>query len=200
MIVHDFPQYSASWWDARRGLPSASSADRIVTPAKGTLSASRIPYAAELIADSLGFADEDDQVDTEWTRRGTELEADARLWIEMEEHEDVEEVGLITNDDGTACCSPDGLFADRTIGLEIKVPMPKTHIEYMLKGELPQKYKPQVHFSMAVSGIRNWLFCSYHPELRPFTVLVHWDEYTETVAKGLATYINELKEMRGKVE
>jgi hypothetical protein len=200
VIILDMPQYSPEWWAARCGLPSASRASEILT-ALGKPSASRFPYMAELISDLMGYAD-DEQIDTEWTRRGTLLEDDARMWLEMREECNVKQVGLILNDDQTACCSPDGLLLDGDdirMGVEIKVPMPKTHIGYLIKGELPPAYKQQVHFSMAVSGIRDWLFISYHPEIQPFEKLVTWDDYTEKMAEALALFIEQLADAKEQI-
>lgn len=201
MKVFDFPQYSLEWWQARRGLPTASRASEILT-ATGKPSASRFPYMAELVADSMGFGEEE-EIQTQHMARGLELEEDARLWLELQEHEKVHEVGLIMNDDETALCSPDGLFGYHdgerlvpSMGIEIKVPMAKTHVVYALRDELPPAYKQQVHFSMAVSGIRTWLFCSYHPEIEPFTKVIHWDEYTDKMAEALALFIEQLADAK----
>ena len=71
-----------------------------------------------LIADSLGLG-EPPMEPTEWMLRGTELEPEARSFYEFETGATVTEVGFITNDDGTAGCSPDGLI-DESVGWEVK--------------------------------------------------------------------------------
>ena len=191
MKVFEFEQYSPEWWAARCGLPSASRAGEILTPT-GRASASAPKYLAELVADSLGYQEIDDDLQSYWMARGSILEAEARLHYEMASGKDIRQVGLVTNDEGTACCSPDGLIDDDT-GWEVKAPMPKTHIGYVLDGGLPQIYKPQVHFSMAVTGLKRWYFGSYHPEITPFGIMVEWDEYTDKMAEELAAFITKLK-------
>jgi hypothetical protein len=206
MIIHNFDQYSLEWWRARKGLPSASRAGEIITPT-GRRSASAPKYLAELIADSMDLNEEED-IQTAHMARGLELEEDARDWFAMHEHTDIHQVGLVTNDDETACCSPDGiggLFTDRggdpsfQFGWECKVPMAKTHIGYFLAGVVPPVYLPQVHMSMVVSGVRTWMFQSYHPELESLIVVVKWNDYTDQVKDALEDFIDALDTSKDKL-
>jgi hypothetical protein len=66
-----------------------------------------------------------------------------------------------------------------------------THVDYLLAGELPAKYKPQVHFSMAVTGIRAWFFMSYFPGLNPLILKVQWGEYTDAMQIAALNLANE---------
>jgi hypothetical protein len=202
MIVHDFPQYSLEWFKTRCGLPSASRAGEILTPT-GRKPAGQKKYMAELLADALKLNEEED-IQTEHMARGLELEEDARLWYEMETNSDVGQVGLILNDDGTACCSPDGVKweheHDHVIvgGLEIKCPMAKTHLMYLLEGVLPAAYRPQVHMSLAITGLQAWTFLSYFPGLDPFVIEVEWDDYTQKMYDELTNFTNELGQLKDK--
>jgi len=200
MIVHDFPQYSLEWWKARCGLPSASRAGEILTPT-GRKPAGQKKYMAELIADMLKL-DEPDDIQTEHMLRGLEMEEDARDWYEMDQNSDVGQVGLILNDEGTACCSPDGVIWEHehehviTRGLEIKCPMGKTHLQYAIEGTLPSTYKPQVHMSMAVSALDRWTFLSYFPAVEPFVIEVEWDDYTDKMHNELRKFTDELARLK----
>ena len=203
MIIHTFEQYSEQWWAARSGIPTASRASSILTATKGDLSTSCKPYINELLADKKGLGDPPTEP-TEWMLRGTELEPEARRFFTFETGLPVCEVGFITNDTGTAGCSPDSLVmpldyelngdADLNevpyqAGLEIKCPKPSTHIGYLLNPELPNTYKQQVHFSLALTGLPVWYWMSYHPELDPVIVQVQRDEYTEKVEKALDQFL-----------
>ena len=53
MIVHDCRQYTDSWWNVRRGVPTASEATRIVTPAKWQVSSQAEAYACELVRKNM---------------------------------------------------------------------------------------------------------------------------------------------------
>ena len=198
MIIHDCKQYSEEWWNLRRGVPTASRANEIVTPKKGDLSTQVRALINSMIAEALEVQS-DPMEATEWMLRGTELEPEARSMFEAEKDVDVVEVGFISNrfgDKGEAVmgCSPDGLvhpFTNRggkptaQAGFEVKCPKAETQIGYVLGGGLPEYYKPQVHMSMAVTGITKWWFMSYHPNLEPLIVPVAWDEYTDKVKGAL---------------
>ena len=202
MIVHDFEQYSLSWWRTRRGLPSASRAGEILTPT-GRKPAGAHKYMAELVADALKLNDEED-IQTEHMARGLELEEEARDWYELQHNADVGQVGMIMNDNATALCSPDGVIweheHDHVIvrGLEIKCPMAKNHILYAVKNECPPAYKPQVHMSMVVADLPSWTFMSYFPGLQPFEILVEADEYTEKMRAALNDFIDELEQLKDR--
>jgi hypothetical protein len=209
MKIHTMPQYSDEWWEVRLGLPTASCADKIVTPT-GKLSTQAKPYMYSLIADSLGLG-EPPMEPTEWMLRGTELEPEARSFYEFETGQVVTEVGFITNDDSTAGCSPDGLIDSPVpddgnshpitqTGWEVKCPKASTQIGYLINGGLPPYYKPQIAFSMAVTGLNQWVFMAYHPDLAPLIVLVEWDEYTDNVAKALKQFITDMAEARAALD
>lgn len=189
MIIHrDIDQGSQAWFDLRRGLPTASCADKLLTPT-GRLSAQSEGYLNALLAERAGFADEPMEP-TPWMLRGIELEPQARAMFELEKGLTVEQVAFVTTDDGRAGCSPDGLIDD--VGFEVKCPRCSTHIGYLRAGALPPYYRPQVHFSMAVTGFERWWFMSYFPGLDPLIVLVERDEYTEKVAAALGEFCDRL--------
>jgi hypothetical protein len=74
-----------------------------------------------------------------------------------------------------AGASPDGLVGESG-GLEIKCPMPATHIEYLRDGRLPSKYIQQVQGCLWISGRDWWDFMSYHPKMTPLIIRVYRDE------------------------
>ena len=208
MIIHNCEQYSDAWWNLRRGVPTASRANEIVTPKKGDLSTQSRGLINSMIAEALEVQS-DPMEATEWMLRGTELEPEARSMFEADKDVDVTEVGFVTRhtESGVIGCSPDGLvhpFTNRggqktaQAGFEVKCPKPETHIGYLISGVLPEYYKPQVHMSMAVTGIDKWWFMSYHPELEPLIVPVTWDEYTDRVKDALDAFTLRLATARDR--
>lgn len=195
MIIHRMEQYSPEWWAVRAGIPTASCADKILTP-KGKLSAQCRGYINDLIAESLGFGDE--PYTNDHMQRGRDLEPEARAYYELMHDVEIEPVGFITNDDRTFGCSPDGLIGEDS-GWECKCPKASTHIGYLLGGELPAYYRPQVHMSMAVSGLKRWVFQSYYPGLESLIVPVEWDEYTDTITEAIGGFVEQLKAARKKL-
>jgi putative phage-type endonuclease len=185
-------QGTDEWLAARKGKITASQADQIITPTgKPSASGKGLirKLARECVCDDpLAFAG---NAATAW---GHEQEPHAReLFAERTGHA-VDEVGFLQSTLHPALgCSPDGLLViDGAIhGLEIKCPSVDTHVDYLLAGELPAKYKPQVHFSMAVTGIRAWFFMSYFPGLNPLIVKVDRDEYTDAMQIAALNLANE---------
>ena len=138
-----------------------------------------------------------------WTDRGEELEPIARNKFREMTGLAVKEVGFITRDDEIVGCSPDGLIVDESgkwiAGLEMKCPAPKTHVQYVREGVLPDAYKAQVHGSMAVTGLDRWHFFSYCPRVQPFHLVVERDEYTERLSKALDQFLIEYQKMMYEV-
>lgn len=172
MTILDMEQGSLEWMVARLGLPTASRYDQLLTPKGLKPSASQQPYRAELLAEWLLGQP------LEWgtdgvMERGTELEAEARRFYEMDRDVEVRQVGFILRDDGLTGGSPDGLVGADGV-LEIKCPMAKQHVRYML-GEKPE-HTGQVQGLLHLTG-RAWCdVLSYNPELPPVLVRVERDE------------------------
>lgn len=131
--------------------------------------------------------------------RGKELEAIARtLYVRMTGFS-VTEVGLCVHEsstfgnDGSPLdgfgASPDGLIPgddDRwRHGLEAKAPTPEKLLEWIDGGILPEEHAAQVHMSMAVTGLREWHFIAYCPEMPLFIVRVKWDATTDRMLAEL---------------
>jgi hypothetical protein len=199
MIVHDIKQHlddgeaNPEWLALRHGIPTASAADKLLTPT-GKLSAQSHNYMCQLIADIAGFP-EPQMEPTEHMKNGNLREPEARALFEFEMGLTVTEIGFIHNDSKTAGISPDGIIYEDGIavaGFETKSPMARTQISYLLDGGLPKYYKGQVHFSMAVTGLDKWWFQSYFPGLDPLIVLVEADDYTQKVADAIVGFAERL--------
>lgn len=203
MIVHDdIKQGSEAWEQIRLGRATASQASNILTPT-GKLSTSRIKYARKLarecrVSDPMVFAG------NKFTDWGNDHENEARELFESMMGYTVTEVGFITRDDKIIGCSPDGLIMDEdgkyNMGLEIKCPQVDKHTEYLMEGVLPKEYKLQVHWSMAVTGIKTWWFMSYFPETNPLIIKVQADEFTELVSRAQDDFIPEYREVAEQVK
>jgi len=143
-------------------------------------------------------------------RRGNMLEPEARFFYEQKTGFKVDQPGYIQHDTGGFGCSPDGLIEKPSImvdgkltadrhGLEIKCPMPETHMAYLLAGTLPSEYKYQVHGSMAVTGLDRWDFLSYCPGEAPLLLTVLRDEFTDRLERGLIELVAEKKKIEARL-
>lgn len=186
-------QYSAAWWQLRAGVPTASQFNRIFTAVTAKPSSQQDDYIAELIADKICqtpafFSDRGTgRPTTPEMQYGIDTEAEARAFYEMEVGRNVEEVGFILTDDSRFGCSPDGLV-DPDGGLELKCPLLKTQVAYLMKRELPPEYKAQVHGALIVTGRAWWDFCSYAIGASPLLIRVEPDEYTEKLREALDAF------------
>jgi len=190
-------QGQPEWWEARRGIPTASEFDRILTPIKKQPSAAQTGYIASLIADATcmlpnWFADRPSTKDMD---HGKETEPQARAWYEMERGVQVRQVGFCVTDDGRFGCSPDGLI-DPDGGLELKCPKLSTHTAWLMADKVPDEYLPQIHGCLIVTGRQWWDFVSYSPArgLPPLLKRVFRDEYTIKLAVELELFDERLKE------
>jgi hypothetical protein len=197
MKIIQCEQYDEVWWNERRGLPTASKFDTLITPG-GAPSKQCRRYMCELIAESHVHEDEDAFEPNEWMLRGLALEDEARKWLAFDRGHEIRQVGLIKNDAETFGASPDGLID--SVPLEIKCPKGSTHIAYMLDRKLPDTYKPQVHGQMIVAESDRAIFMSYHPEFAPVVVEVKRDQYTAKLEAALDKFVQDLSKARGRLK
>ena len=200
MKTFDFAQGSDDWWRVRRGVPTSSEFSNIMTPKKCELAAAAKTYINKLIGDRYDpHYGQVDEYASLAMRNGIIAEPQARTWYEITHGVDVQQVGFCLTDDGRIGCSPDGLVGEDG-GCELKRPEAKTHIGYLLAGEVvPDDYKCQVHGSLIVTGRQWWDFISYG-QPRSLVVRVYPDEYTEKLRKCLDQFLEMYAEALGRIE
>lgn len=186
MIVHEVEQNSEEWFKLRAGIPTASEFSKIVT-SEGKPSASFTKYAALLAAEAFAGRPLERWAGNQWSRRGHELEDDAREAYEFLHDREAVPVGFVTNEvvggfppnGKTAGASPDSLV-DRDGTLEIKCLAPQEHVmalAYWHKHRRPPpEYVPQIQGQLLVCE-REWVdLWFYHPALVCKAIRVHRDE------------------------
>ena len=182
MIIDEAVQGSDEWLMARLGCASASEFDKIMTAGLKPSSQAEV-YQNKLVGEFYTQTPESIFV-TDAMARGTELEPEARDAYSFVTGNEVTEHGFIyLNEDKLVGCSPDGLCGDS--GLEIKVPLPSTHVGYLLAGGLPSKYVGQVQGCMYVTGLDSWDFCSYSEGFPPLIITVKRDDKWQEAFKPL---------------
>jgi len=190
----DCEQYSADWWEARRGIPTASEFGRIITPKTGALSARADEYSAELIVDTVQEPEEI-HFQSYWMERGSLLEPEAADWYEFRFGIELEQIGILLNHG--AGYSPDRLAGKGAV--EFKCPKPSTHVKWCLRGGLPDEHRPQVHGGLHIGGL-DWIdFVSYCPGFRPLVVRVEPDSYTTKVESALSDFVVRLDTARRQI-
>ncbi len=192
MKIVSVAQRSEAWFSARRGLPTCSRFDAILTPKTGKPAAAQEGLINELIAESIQPPDAGfirPQYLSDEMEQGMRLEAEARCAYEFAHAGGlpVTEAGFLLHDSGLFGGSPDALVGD-VGGVEIKCPQAATHVGYVRAGVLPDAYKCQVHGYLAVSGRAWWDFWSYARAFPPFCVRVTRDDFTDKLALELHNF------------
>lgn len=189
-------QRTEAWHQARMGKVTASRVADLMAKTKSGPSSSRANYMATLIVERLTGVREEGFTNAAmiW---GTDTEPQARAAYEFLTDAEVVEEGFVLHpaiaDFGA---SPDGLVGDVGL-LEIKCPQTAAHIETLLTGEVPGKYKTQMQAQMACTG-RAWCdFVSFDPrmpgEMQLFVKRVHRDEVFIAAMEGeIAAFLAEL--------
>jgi putative phage-type endonuclease len=165
MKILDFPQGSAEWLASRAGKVTASRISDVLAKIKSGEAAARRDYRAQLIAEILTGKPQEDGFVNDAMKWGTENEPFARAAYEVDRGILVDQVGLVLHPEiDRAAASPDGL-ADVDGLVEIKCPKTATHLEYLLDGAAPEKYRNQMLWQMACTE-RKWCdFVSFDPRL-----------------------------------
>jgi hypothetical protein len=193
--IHKVIQGEAEWHLLRIGRVTASELDALVTPLfaikKGE---GPNTYLCKKVAEKFKNRPLEDEEFTSYdTEQGQMLEDEARklfVFAYKPKGERLIDAGFVEHDDGRFGCSPDALIGE-TSGLEIKCPKYKTHVKYLLGGELPAEYAAQVHGSIYATGRPSWTFMSYAKGFPPFVLKVERDEkICATIAEALAAFYN----------
>lgn len=191
MIIHDCKQGSTEWLAKRAGIVTASEFDALVTPTfkartgKGPETYLYLKLAEKCMGIPQQFGGSAPM------EQGNILENEAIPFYSFHHNVEIKRVGFVTTDDGRYGCSPDGLIGDDG-GIEIKCPLPGLHLKYLVKGEVPEDYIAQVHFSMFVTGRPWWIFNSYNRQFPPLVLRVDRDEKIQTAIREAADAFMEL--------
>ncbi len=199
MIIEDsFEQRSDAWYQAKAGLPSAGSADKIVT-STGSPSKQAQDYIYQLAGEKI-IGRIDESYTSFAMQQGIDREGEARGLYELVSGQRVRQVALVYKDASkSVSCSPDGIL--ELSGIEIKCPMLKTHVKYLLDGKLPTAYFQQVQFSMWVCGFDTWIFMSYYPGIEPLIITVKRDkEFIEKLEVEMVKFIKELNRVYAELK
>lgn len=176
MKIHDCAQGSTEWLALRAGRPTASEFDNLITPLWKVRDGAGVDtYLYRKLAEKCMGVPMESGGGSFAMNNGVILEAEALPWFEFAHDVKVQRVGFVTSDDGRMGCSPDGLLGNDG-GIEIKCPMPDTHLRYLLAGTVPRDYLAQVHGSMLVTGRAWWKFLVYGRQFPPLVVRVERDE------------------------
>lgn len=197
-------QGSPEWFEARRGIPTASKFKCILTQKQLKLSSSADGYIHQLIGEQRSpiLPENVENYTNRAIDWGRSTEEEARRYFGRTGLS-AKPCGLCLSDDGRFGASPDGLVYDGEElvgGIEIKCPQAPRHVENLLSGGLPDDHRAQVHGGMIVTGLKRWWFLSYHPGMDPLLVSVAPDVYTLTLKNALDEFWVKYQAMLARVK
>lgn len=193
MKIVDVKQGSPEWLKARLGIPTASEFSRIVTPKELKPSKSAEKYLWLKLAERiLGHPVDDDDADTGFMLRGTDLERSAVSAYELARDTDTTEVGFVLHDSGQYGCSPDRLVGEDG-GLEIKCLAAHNHLAALVNQTIDPKHYLQVQGNLLVTGLKWWDILFFNPAF-PYAIIRIEPHAASLSALGLgvATFCLEL--------
>jgi len=190
IIIKEYEQRSAEWYAVRLGNPGASNISKIIT-SKGEISKQREEYLYQLAGEKITGKAEEGFI-SQAMLNGMEREDAARSLFSMIHNVEVDQCAIVFKDEYRLFhCSPDGLSPDAT--LEMKNPMLKTHVKYLLEGKLPVEYFGQCQMSAYVCERAVCYFMSNYEGLPPLIIPVHRDEsYIKKLAVALDDFCADL--------
>lgn len=184
----DCEQGSPEWFEARRGLPTASMFSVIMANGRdGDASLTRTRYlnrlAGELVTETLA-----ESYNNRFMERGKEMEPQAVAHYERVTGRTVKRVGFARNFSGLKRCgaSADGLIGFDG-GLETKTMMPELMIPLLEKGArmLPE-HLAQVQGNLWVYEREWWDLSVFYPKMPKFIVRC---ERNETFIRNLSAEV-----------
>jgi hypothetical protein len=186
-------QGSPEWHAARCGIPTASNFDKLVT-STGAPSKQAQGYLYALAAERITGRVVELPVSAAM-EEGSRREEESRMVYAMIREVEVTQVGFCLDDSGRYGCSPDGLVGDDGC-LELKNPLGKTAVEYLVGNRIPAEYTQQVQGQLLVTG-RAWVdWTSYFPGLPVMVVRVPRDvAFIAALEKALAVFCKDLNHL-----
>jgi putative phage-type endonuclease len=187
-------QRSPEWIAARLGSVTAS---RVSDALAGPDTAARRNYLIQLVTERLTGQQQESYTNAamQW---GTETEPLARAMYQATLTGDsfVEEAPFVKHPTiEWFGASPDGFVSDGLV--EIKCPNSTTHIDYVIEGKVPTKYKKQILAQLACTN-RKWCdFVSFDPRvpdhLQLFVVRFEpKQEEIEKLEEGVKKFLDEV--------
>lgn len=187
-------QGSPEWYEARRGIPTASMFSTVMASGKGgSESKGRRTYMLKLAGEIL-TGEPMENYSNDDMERGKAMEEEARTQYAFQNDADLEQVGFIraTSRIGRAGCSPDSLIGPDGM-VEIKTTKPHLLIDIHLRGEFPPEHKAQCQGNLWVSD-RKWIdIAIYWPKMPLYIQRVRRDEaYIIALERAVADFNAEL--------
>jgi putative phage-type endonuclease len=157
-------QRTEAWRMARAGKVTASCIADVLAKVKGREATTRANYRAQIIAEVLTGTPADNPFVSRPMQWGIDTEPFARAAYELKYEVMIDTVGFVLHPTIESFgASPDGMIGKGLV--QFKCPHTATHIEYLLKGDVPAEYQHQMLAEMACTNAAWCDFVSFDPRL-----------------------------------
>lgn len=162
--IIDAEQRSDAWHAARLGRLTGSRAADMLATVKSGEAAGRRNYRTQLVLERITGRVQESGFTSAAMQQGIDRENDARtLYMDTTEIV-VHETGFLRHDNLMVGCSLDGHVGDFEGLIEIKCPLPATHLSYLVTGAVPANYVAQITHELWITGAPWCDFVSYNPD------------------------------------
>lgn len=168
--VIDCEQRTPEWHTARLGkLCGSKAADMLATTQAGKPSASRRNLLTQLVLERITQRSQEGGYQSRAMEQGIEREADAYAEYEAMTGRLLSSVGFLQHSVLAAGVSLDGYVGNiETLEpegiIEIKCPIPATHLEYLETGVVPGEYLKQITHALWITGAAWCDWMSFNPD------------------------------------
>lgn len=173
-------QRSPEWFAARAGRLTGSAAKDMLATVKSGEAAGRVKLRTRLMLERLTLQPQEDGYTNKAMQWGIDHEPDALAAYESITGDLVTHTGFLSHNELLAGCSLDGHLGDFETLVSLKCPESHTHLNYILSGEFPSDYVPQMLHELWITDAQHYDFLSFDPRFpdpwRTFYVRVERNE------------------------
>lgn len=167
-LVVDCEQRTEEWHRARLGkLCGSKAADMLSSRKDGKPAAGRQNLLTQLVLERITGRSHESGYQSRYMEQGAEREVDATGQYEALTGQPVFSVGFLQHAELAAGVSLDGYIGslDAPEGIiEIKCPIPATHLEYLETGVVPGDYLKQITHALWLTGAQWCDWMSFNPD------------------------------------
>lgn len=195
MEIINCQQGTPEWFEARKGLMTASNAQAIGNNGKGLET-----YVTTLMAEYYSDNGSENYTNGDMDR-GNELEPIARSVYELQTNSVVTQVGFVRYSEVVGA-SPDGLVG-KDGGLELKALNNLNHFKFLISGEIDSKYLWQVQMNLLVTGRKWWDLASYNPHFKDALIIKRIEpdaKMHEKLLSGFEKGENLINQIKAKLQ
>lgn len=171
-VVHDVAQRSPEWHALRCGRLCGSRAADMLATIKTGEAAARRNLRAQLVLERLTGKPQDRTYQSQAMLDGIEREQAALEAYEALSGRLVRSVGFVSHPELMTGASPDGILGEWDWFVEVKCPIPATHLEAIRQRVVPDEYRKQMRHLAWLTDMRRGDYVSFHPDFPEHLQLV----------------------------